>query len=278
VAAGACTLALGTQTIGSIIRPAAYCGVVGYKPSYDRISRDGVIPLAPSLDHIGFFAADVTSAKIAASVLCRDWLPDLRRKQRPALGIPEGRYLQRASTEGLDHFHATCQRLAQAGYEVREIEAFADFEAIYDRHYLIVASEAGKVHKKWYSKYSHLYHPKTAELIERGLGIPEVALSRDLLGRALLRDELESLMEKHAIELWVSPAAPGPAPCGLESTGDPVMNLPWTYAGLPALNLPAGKNRDGLPLGLQVTGQWYRDEALLAWGSELEIVLAQGIQ
>jgi Asp-tRNA(Asn)/Glu-tRNA(Gln) amidotransferase A subunit family amidase len=83
-------------------------------------------------------------------------------------------------------------------------------------------------------------------------------------------------MAQHGIDLWVSPAATGPAPRGLDSTGDPVMNLPWTYAGLPALNLPAGKTPAGLPIGLQIAARWYQDEALLVWGSEMERALAWG--
>jgi len=99
VGAGLCSLALGTQTIGSILRPAAFCGVVGFKPSYERISRDGVIPLAPSLDHVGFFTPDVAGAERAAAVLCRDWRP-AKPGRKPRLGVPEGPYLERASGEG----------------------------------------------------------------------------------------------------------------------------------------------------------------------------------
>lgn len=170
VAAGACPLAMGTQTIGSIIRPAAYCGVVGFKPSYDRISRGGVIPLAPSVDHVGFFAANVDWAARAAGVLCRGWSPVAVQGRRPVLGVPEGPYLRRASPEGLAFFREACERLAQAGYQVRFVAAFEDFEAIYERHNLIVAAEAARVHKKWYAQYGPLYHPRTAALIERGLG------------------------------------------------------------------------------------------------------------
>jgi Asp-tRNA(Asn)/Glu-tRNA(Gln) amidotransferase A subunit family amidase len=80
-------------------------------------------------------------------------------------------------------------------------------------------------------------------------------------------------MNEHGIELWLSPAAPGPAPKGLDSTGDPVMNLPWTHAGLPALNLPSGLNAEGLPLGLQLAGRWWADEQLLAWAEAIDGVL-----
>ncbi len=83
-------------------------------------------------------------------------------------------------------------------------------------------------------------------------------------------------MEKNGIDLWIAPSAPGAAPKGLESTGDPIMNLPWTQAGLPVLNLPAGTNSGGLPLGLQLIGKWYEDEALLYWAESIAKVVAQG--
>src|SRR4030095_14119302 len=120
VAAGFCHLALGTQTIGSIIRPAAFCGVVGFKPTHDRISREGVIPLSPSLDHIGFFTPDVETAKHAASVLIGDWRLDATDR-KPTLGIPEGPYLGSASNYALARFNTICDSLTQAGYELHRV-------------------------------------------------------------------------------------------------------------------------------------------------------------
>jgi Asp-tRNA(Asn)/Glu-tRNA(Gln) amidotransferase A subunit family amidase len=104
VAAGFCHLALGTQTIGSIIRPASFCGVVGVKPTYDRISREGVIPLSPSLDHVGFFVPGAESAINAARVLYKDWNEPTQPLKKPRLGIPNGPYLESVSQESLLHF------------------------------------------------------------------------------------------------------------------------------------------------------------------------------
>src|SRR4029077_18413265 len=129
VGAGLCPLALGTQTIGSVLRPAAFCGVVGFKPSYERISREGVIPLSPSLDHMGCFTPDVAGAARAAAVLCRDWHA-VKPGKKPRLGVPEGPYLERASGEGLVHFRQTCHRLADAGFEVVHVPALPDFGEI----------------------------------------------------------------------------------------------------------------------------------------------------
>ncbi len=271
VAAGMVPLALGTQTIGSIIRPAAFCGVVGFKPTRERISRDGVIPLAPSLDHIGFFTTDVAGAELAASVLLRNWSDmSATTLNRPVLGVPEGPYLDRASHIGLAHFEMTCKRLEQAGYTLRRVPAMDDFDEICQRHNLILAAEAARVHAEWYEQFSDLYHAKTADLIERGKSISPATLSEALEACQALCERMTSLMDEHGLDGWIAPAAPGPAPLGLESTGDPVMNLPWTHAGLPALNIPTGVTSDGLPFGAQFVGRWDKDEALLAFGKMLE--------
>ena len=272
VAAGFCHLALGTQTIGSIIRPAAFCGVVGFKPTYDRISREGVIPLSPSLDHIGFFTSDVETAKHVASVLIGDWeLETTDRK--PTLGIPEGPYLASASDFALARFDATCNSLAQAGYELRRVPIMGDFQEIRNRHDLIMSSEAAQVHTNWFDKYSDLYSAKFTELIKRGQSITDSQLQDAFKARDDFRNQITQTMNEHNIDLWICPPAVGSAPKGLDSTGDPVMCLPWTQIGFPAINLPAGKNDEGLPMGLQVVGLWNSDEALLAWAGDLEKVV-----
>ena len=273
VAVGLVPFAFGTQTIGSIARPASFCGVVGYKPSYDRISKAGVIPLASSVDHIGFFTADVPSALPPAQSLCKDWKEGVSRKKKLGLGIPTGPYLHKASEEMQAHFNKVCEQLESGGYKLKSIEAMPDFEEIAHCHGVIVAAEAYQVHEAWYDQYGDLYHSKTVELIQRGKAISSDELDQARQGREKLRQELTALMDEHKIDLWLSPGAPDAAPKGLDSTGDPVMNLPWTHSGLPALCLPSGKNKAGLPLGLQVAGRWFEDENLLHWGVGLEAVI-----
>jgi Asp-tRNA(Asn)/Glu-tRNA(Gln) amidotransferase A subunit family amidase len=273
VAAGFCHLALGTQTIGSIIRPASFCGVVGLKPNYDRISREGVIPLSPSLDHVGFFVPDVESAIDAARVLYRDWDEPVQPLKRPRLGIPEGPYLQSVSPEGLAHFEKVCQLLENAEYELQPIQVMSDFAEIKARHDAIMSAEAAQVHADWFREYESVYSTKLAELIRRGQQITNDQLQSALSARDTFRADIRRIFLDHNIDLWICPSTVGPAPRGLTSTGDPVMNLPWTQAGLPAINLPAGKNQDNLPLGLQMVANWYKDESLLFWAKDLETVL-----
>lgn len=273
VAAGFCQLALGTQTIGSIIRPASFCGVVGLKPTYERISRQGLIPLSPSLDHIGIFTADVETATQAARVLYKDWNEPTQPRKKPRLGIPEGFYLQNTSSEGFAFFQKACKVLENAGYEFQHIQVMPDFAEIRIRHDVIMSAEAAQVHAEWFQNYAGLYSTKLTELIQRGQKITMEQLQNALAARDNFRADMRRAFLDHNIDLWVSPSAVGAAPKGLDSTGDPVLNLPWTQAGLPAINLPAGKNKDGLPLGLQVVGNWYKDESLLFWAEELENVL-----
>lgn len=264
VAAGLCQLAIGTQTIGSINRPAAFCGVVGFKPSYDRVSRAGVIPLSPSLDHVGFLGRQLSTLLPVAAQTCAHWQP-VTPDFLPVLGIPTGAYLEQASEEGLAHFRSCCTWLVEQGYVIQEVPAFPHFADIVERHYQLVAAEAAAVHAQWFAEYSHLYHPKTAELIRRGQTVSSGQIVAARQACLELRAELEAQMQREGVALWVTPAAVGTAPKGLESTGNPVMSLPWTQAGLPTVTMPAGFGQNGLPLGIQFVGRWYGDEWLLAW-------------
>ncbi len=271
VGAGICPLAFGTQTIGSINRPAAFCGAVGYKPSYDRVSRAGVIPLSESLDHIGFFTNDVAGAELVASLLCKEWQADIQLKRRPVLGIPTGPYLDCADAEGLAHFQQVCDLLGAAGFMLKSVAALPDFEQITQQHLALMAFETAAFHKQWFAEYRDLYHEKTVELIERGQGVTAVEVQEAKAAQRQLRVTLQNLMRANELDAWITPSAKGPAPLGLSSTGDPIMNLPWTNSGLPTLTIPSGFSADGLPLGLQMVGHWYGDEALFAVGTQVEM-------
>ncbi len=270
VAAGLTPLAFGTQTIGSVIRPAAYCGVVGFKPSQGRVSTSGIISLAPSLDQVGIFTSNVESAEFAASIICKDW--DYRiNSESFKLAIPEGPYLSKSNKETLEHFKNVCKKISDSGFDIIQIPMMNNFEEIVEHNNNLIAAEAAVFHKDWFREYSNLYHSKTLELILGGQAIQSTEIDKSRHCCTKLRDEIMRLMVMHNVDAILSPSTTGIAPFGLESTGDPVMNLPWTYAGLPVINIPfeilVGSN---LPLGLQVIGEYWGDVELIEIASKIE--------
>lgn len=272
VGAGFCDLALGTQTIGSVIRPAAFCGVVGFKPTYERISRAGVIPLSPTFDHVGFFTPNVETAKRVAPVLIEDWISDAPTR-KPTLGIPEGPYLVCASDYALACFNDLCHSLADAGYELRRLRVMDDFQEVRDRHDVMMSFDAAHIHADWFKKHEPLYSHKFADLIKRGQKITSDQFQNALHARDEFCNRITEVMEENNIDLWICPPTFGPAPKGLEGTGDPVMCLPWTQIGFPAINIPTMKNEEGLPMGLQLVGRLNSDELLLGWAEEIEKIV-----
>ena len=269
VAAGICPLALGTQTIGSVIRPAAFCGVVGVKPSYGRISLRGIIACSSSVDHVGFFTQDVDGAKVAAALLCDDWRPLPKPQNQPRLAVPEGPYLQQVGQQGLEAFEAQVSKLERAGYTVERLEAFEDIVDINVRHEKLVAAEFALTHHEWFSNYPEGYAEASVRLLEEGRKVSTIDVAKGRVGRVRLRQELNELMENAGVDVLISPSAPGSAPEGIHSTGDPVINLPWTHSGLPTLNLPAGMTDEGLPLGIQCVAPYGNDEMLLEWAGRI---------
>ncbi len=273
VAAGFAPLTVGSQTIGSVARPASFCGVVGTKPTYDRVSRAGVIPVSTFLDHVGWFTVDVAGAHLVASLLCHDWRGEVPHRP-PVAGVPEGPYLERATAEGLDLFQAACEQLKAAGLEIKPVPLFADFDEIEARHRRLFDGEMARTHEAWFRRYENLYRPKTVEILMRGRRVRDEQLAADRAGRAAVRAELEAAMAQHEVDLWLSPSATGTAPLGIDATGDPIMNLPWTQAGVPTVTVPAGRGANDLPFGLQIAGRAGEDEALLAWARPIERELA----
>ncbi len=263
-------MALGTQTIGSVIRPAAYCGVAGFKPSYGRIPADGVIPLSPSADHVGFFCKEVTGLSFFAPFLMQDWTIGESVPGEAVVGIPEGPYLDQASPNGIDHFQASVGRLKEKGYPIVHCPALKDIKFINESHMRMMSAEAARVHGTWYGDFKGLYSPKTAEIIERGLKIDDAELSRLVSQQRVIRDTITEQMDHYGIDFWLTPAATDHAPKGLQSTGSPVMNLPWTHGGLPAISIPCGLDAESLPHGLQLVGRFYQDEALVQYAQKIE--------
>ncbi len=277
VAAGFCPLALGTQTIGSTIRPAAFCGIIGFKPTYGRIPTSGLILCSVSLDTVGFFTQDIAGTALVASLLCQGWQHS-KPEHLPVLGVPDGPYLAQATPEALAAFEGQLAQLQRAGYTVHRIPALSDIEAINRLHTRLVFAEMAQVHHTWFAHYEPLYRPRTASAIREGQQVSETELATCRASCEHVRTELETVMKQEGVDLWVSPAAPGPAPEGIASTGNPIMNLPWTHSGMPAITLPSGQAPNGLPLGLQFVAATMADEELLAWAEKLVECLAYSQQ
>jgi Asp-tRNA(Asn)/Glu-tRNA(Gln) amidotransferase A subunit family amidase len=244
---------------------------VGFKPSYERVSRAGLVPLAPSLDHVGLFARDVATIARAAAVVASGFEAKPAARGPLRLAVVVGPYLESLSPAGVEHFARVRERLERAGHELVEVAAMADFADVAERHRRLVAFDAARVHAAWFDEYGDLYAPKTVELLRRGRGLSAEEAARDRAGRLALREELETALA--GADLFLSPPAVGPAPRGLDSTGDPVMNLPWTHAGLPTLVVPAGASAarfgEPMPMGAQLAARFGDDEALLALGDSL---------
>jgi Asp-tRNA(Asn)/Glu-tRNA(Gln) amidotransferase A subunit family amidase len=277
VAAGLCPLSLGSQTIGSVIRPAAFCGIVGFKPTLYRIPTAGLVYFSHTIDQVGFFTQDMLGADLAASVLCHAWRSVSVPNALPVLGVPSGPYLEQAEPEGLKSFEQQLSKLEGIGCTIRSVPALSDIGEINQLHRRMIFAEFAREHAEIYTMHASLYRPRTAEVIEIGKKVGDRELVTARANCMTLRAELEATMAHAGIDLWVSPSAAGPAPQGIDSTGDPNMNLPWTHAGMPVITLPAGKSKNGLPLGLQFVGPFGVDEDLVAWCQVLEARMASTI-
>ena len=270
VAAGFCPLSIGTQTIGSVIRPAAFCGVVGFKPTLHRIPTAGLVYFSRTLDQIGFFTQDVAGAALAASVLCEAWKPLPAPVTLPVLGVPTGPYLQQAEPEALKAFEQHLSKLEAIGCTIKRVPALHHIADLNTLHRRTIFAEFAREHAKPYALHASLYRKRTAEIIEIGKKVSDQELAAGKANSSTLRRELERAMADAGMDLWVCPSALGPAPEGLHATGDPNMNLPWTHAGMPAITLPAGRAQNGLPLGLQLIAPFDGDELLLGWCQAVE--------
>ncbi len=275
VAAGYYPLAIGTQTGGSMIRPAAFCGIVGFKPSYGRIPVDGVLPHAVSVDTLGLFAQDLAGIAVAAGALLDGWhgSGEGRAAGSIRLAVPDGTYLAIASTGGRQAFEEAVTRLSRAGVEVLRVSFLDDVEDILERHGMLMDAEFAAEHEHRFERWASLFSGGAAEQVDRGRRVSAEQLAAALDGRARLRAEVQDALDAARADAFIAPSALGPAPAGLRSTGDPKMNAPWTHAGVPAISLPAG-TIDGLPVGLQLVGRFGADEDLVAVASALEQLVA----
>lgn len=268
VACGMIRLGLGSQTVASVNRPASYCGVVGLKPSYGRIPIQGVFPFAPSFDTLGFFTADVSDASEAYHAFTGERPAPVASPVRVGL-LPDLR-VEAAETEMLSALEQAGRRLETGGFQPSAAELPVCCEEAFENHWTLVAAEASVVHRSLFREYGESYPPKLRDLIQRGAKIESSELDRIQRHRERVRGEVEALFNDFHVLLC--PSAPGPAPAGIEATGDPRFSLIWTYTGLPTLTLPFCLSQSGLPLGLQLVAPPNREADLLAAGSEMESI------
>jgi Asp-tRNA(Asn)/Glu-tRNA(Gln) amidotransferase A subunit family amidase len=159
--------------------------------------------------------------------------------------------------------------LQVAGCTVKRVAAFENINELNAAHRRLIFGEFAREHAQLFAKYEALYRPRTAEAIRTGQGVSDEDLALLRKMPEALRGLLEDQMAAEEIDLWICPAATGPAPVGLNSTGDSNMNLPWTHAGMPAITLPAGRAQNGMPLGMQLVAPFEADEQLMAWATQV---------
>jgi Asp-tRNA(Asn)/Glu-tRNA(Gln) amidotransferase A subunit family amidase len=273
VGAGIVPLALGTQTQGSVIRPAAYCGVVGFKPTYSTIPRTGVLPLSWSLDHVGLFTTRVADAayvlKLVAGVDVDDAhvshvIPASRAPGAKRIGVlakQVGGEIEPAQQAALDKLAA---RLARDGAEIVPVDIPAEIFDTPGYALTLMAVEAAITHGELVDRSPELVSAPMRGLVEQGRKLSGVEYARVKVLQGRMANRFDRWIKETAglDALLVAPAS-GEAPKGIDFTGDASFCAPWTFLGVPAVTVPVGFGDAGLPLGVQFVGAAHADDALL---------------
>jgi aspartyl-tRNA(Asn)/glutamyl-tRNA(Gln) amidotransferase subunit A len=276
MACGMCLGALGSQTGGSITRPASYCGVAGCKPTYGRVSAHGVLPLAPSMDHPGPIAGCVRDLALLLQAIagpdpldpsCSDRpVPDLLAPLAgplpvPRLGRVRGLFEERAEPPVRALMEQVTASLRARGAAVSDVALPAAFAEVVARHRTVMAVEGAAYHEARLRRHPEDYQPKIRALLEEGLSCPAAEYARCKDHQRELSCAMLSCFP--GVDALLSPATTGPAP-DAASTGDPAFNAPWSYTGLPTVSFLAGWSPDGLPLAIQLVGRPWSEAELLA--------------
>ena len=266
--------AIGSQTNGSTIRPAAYCGVVGYKPTHGLIPRSGALLLSRALDHVGIFARSVEDAALLAEVMAgvdaED--PDTRPIARPPLAAtaasppplpPRFAFVRSVAWDRAEPVtHEAFGELVEAlGEGAVDVDIGESFGRALDFQKVVMEVEMAHNFHRDYETGADKLSAQLRGLIERGRKYTAVEYTAALAGSARLNASLDSVFDEY--DAILTPAAPGPAPRGLEATGDPVFCTTWTYLGTPAVSLPLLRDEAGLPMGVQLVGRRGNDARLL---------------
>jgi Asp-tRNA(Asn)/Glu-tRNA(Gln) amidotransferase A subunit family amidase len=287
VAAGIVPLALGSQTLGSVIRPAAFNGVVGLKPSFGAIPRSGVHPLSPSLDHVGFFARRVDDVALALSLLAASSDSDrhgrpvpgfqvdadqgLQPLEKSRLGIVRFENWSKAEPEQQKVFEAAVAKLRDAGAVLEELELSELDSTNWNAINTILASEAALIYRDLVERFPDRTSDHLKSLVSAG----KAHTALEYLAAKALQEKLRSAFttEISGFDAILTLPAFGEAPEGLGFTGNAEYCAPWTLLGVPAVSLPAGFGKNGLPLGVQVVGAYRGDHRLLRVAKWIESAL-----
>jgi Asp-tRNA(Asn)/Glu-tRNA(Gln) amidotransferase A subunit family amidase len=266
VAMGFLPGAVGTQTNGSMIRPAAFCGVVGYKPTAGFIALTGVHPFSPGLDQPGVFTRSVVDAACLAAALAEQEagigceVPVMA--QPPRLAAVRSPVWHLAEPYAQDHFMRTVARLRSAGAQIDEHELPPSFNDAHAVHRTVMYGEGARVFADLQRRDRARLSPRLNALIDEGRSIPDADLSRGLEKQREFAGELDGFLK--GFDGVLTPSALGEAPADLTQTGDPAFCTIWSLCGVPAVTIPAGSGPTGLPLGLQIVGPRRADGQVLA--------------
>ncbi len=277
VAACMVPFALGTQTTGSVLRPASYCGVFGYKPSYGDVSRSGVFECAASFDTVGWFTRSVEDIDMVRRSLIR--VPAQPLVPAPlsklSIGIVRGAAWDNVEPETQRLIESAAQELQKKVASVIDVETNADFDAIALHHKQIAGYEFARAITWERTNRQHLLSPKLLEgRCEVGLQCSYEQYANAQQALADQRNAVAQTMQ--SVDLLLTAVAPGEAWRGLEATGDPICNTAWTALHLPAISIPAFKGATGLPIGLQLIGGFRQDATLLAAADSVSSALGIG--
>jgi amidase len=275
IADGMAPLAFGTQTAGSILRPAAYCGVVGYKPTFGTITRAGVKALADSLDTVGVMARDIADAAFFAGVVAGR--PALRHIAAPTavphFGLYRTPMWDQAEASTAAALEAACAAIERRGAAVTEIAVPAEHRALNAAHDAIMGFELAAALAYERTRHAAELSPRLGQLLDAGMAVTVETYDAAVAETALARARLDYFFG--TCDAVLVPAAPGEAPPGLGYTGDPVFNRMWTLLGVPCVTLPVLWAQNGLPIGVQVIGRIGDDAGLMSAAMFLERALAE---
>ena len=263
VAAGMVPIAIGTQTTGSVLRPASYCGVTGFKASYGLLSLEGVLPYAKSLDTLGFFTHTPADMLLLWDALGHP----TGREEDFAVGAPEP--MPEVEPEMSAAFQKAVASRRKASIPSRPVDISSVLIKLADAQHTISFYEAARFHQQRFNQYGDRLG-YLATLVREGLGITEGRYEEALQYVSASRLRLTEMYK--ATPVILVPAAAGPAPLGLSYTGDGRMNSPWTALGTPAISIPMPVS-GGLPLGLQLAADHGQDARLLRTAARLHRVL-----